>query len=107
MTKTALITGASKGIGKAFAEVFAQKGYSLLLIARTTHELENIKNDLYQRYGCKSKILTVDVSNPDSVQTILATFADEITNLSVLVNNAGFGIAHPINLSNFTFYVEK
>lgn len=93
MKKTALITGASKGIGKAFAEVFAKNGYSLLLIARTTHELENLKNDLANRYQCESKILSVDVSNPNSVDVIVKAFKNDILTLDVLVNNAGYGIS--------------
>jgi short-subunit dehydrogenase len=93
MKKTALITGASKGIGKAFAEVFAKNGYSLILIARTTQELENVKNDLANRYQCDSKILSVDVSEPNSVDTIMNAFKDDIPTLDVLVNNAGYGIS--------------
>jgi short-subunit dehydrogenase len=93
MIKTALITGASKGIGKALAEVFAKQGYSLILIARTTNELEDLKNDLKNRYQCESKILSLDVSKPDSVNIILDVFQLEIPTLDVLVNNAGFGIS--------------
>ncbi len=93
MKKTALITGASRGIGKALAETFAKQGYSLLLIARTTHELENLKNDLAKRYQCDAKILSVDVSKTESVNIILNAFSNEIPTLDVLINNAGFGIS--------------
>jgi len=93
MEKIALITGASKGIGKALAEVFARNGYSLLLVARSTAELTQIQTDLKTKYQCESKILSVDLSQPESVDTIMNTFKDEISRLDVLVNNAGFGAA--------------
>jgi hypothetical protein len=91
MDKIALITGASKGIGKELAAVFAQDGYSLLLVARSTSELEQLQNDLKTKYQCFSKILSVDLSNPDSINVIMNVFKDEFGRLDVLVNNAGFG----------------
>lgn len=95
MNKSVLITGASRGIGKAFAEVFAKNGYSLLLIARTLSELESIKTDLSERYKIGVKVLSVDVSKSDSVDIIMNHFKDEIPTLDILINNAGFGISKP------------
>lgn len=91
MEKIALITGASKGIGKALAEEYAKNGYSLLLIARTTQELEQLQKSVKEQYQCESKILSADLSNPAGVDAILRTFKDELGNVEVLVNNAGFG----------------
>jgi short-subunit dehydrogenase len=93
MEKMALITGASKGIGKALAEVFARNGYSLLLVARNTAELTQLQMDLKNKYQCESKILSADLARQDSVDLIMNTFKDEISRLDVLVNNAGFGAA--------------
>lgn len=93
MERIALITGASKGIGKSLAEVFAKNGYSLLLIARNTAELQQLQSDLNSKYQCQAKILSVDLMQPESVDVIMNTFKDEMNQLDVLVNNAGFGVA--------------
>lgn len=93
MEKIALITGASKGIGREFANVFAKNGYSLLLIARTTSELEKLQSELKSKYQCESKILSLDLSQPQCVDTIMTAFQEEIPKIEVLVNNAGFGFA--------------
>src|SRR5579883_2210537 len=92
MEKMALITGASKGIGKALAHVFAQHGYSLLLIARNTAQLQALQTELKNKYQCHAKILSVDLAQPESMDVIMETFKDEISHLDVLVNNAGYGL---------------
>lgn len=93
MEKVTLITGASKGIGREFAKIFAKNGYSLLLIARTTSELESLQAELKKNYDCESKILSVDLSDPSAVNTIMNTFKNEMPKLEILINNAGFGDA--------------
>lgn len=93
MKKIALITGASKGIGKELAIVFAKNGYSLILVARSTHELEQLQNDLQKQYQCSVKTLSIDLSEANSVDTIITSLKDDLHEVEVLVNNAGFGIA--------------
>lgn len=93
MDKIALITGASKGIGKALAYEFAKNGYSLILIARNLAELKELQTDLKNRFQCTSKILSVDLAKPDCIHTILTEFKDDLDKIDVLVNNAGFGAA--------------
>ncbi|MDA8562069.1 SDR family oxidoreductase [Gammaproteobacteria bacterium] len=93
MKKIALITGASKGIGKSLAEEFAKNKYSLILIARTKSELENLQEQLLKKYKCNSKILALDLADPESTNTILLTFKNELQNIEILINNAGFGIS--------------
>ena len=92
MEKVALITGASKGIGKELANVFARKGYSLILIARNIKELEMLQSNLSDKYHVNVKILSVDLANPNSVEMIASTFREELPKLDVLVNNAGVGL---------------
>lgn len=93
MKQLALITGASKGIGKAFAHVFARHGFDLLLTARNTSELEQLRADLKAKYQCEAKILSVDLTQKDSIDIIVAAFQEDLKRLDVLVNNAGFGYA--------------
>lgn len=92
MDRVALITGASKGIGKELARVFAKHGYSLILIARTTSELENLQKTLQSEFQCEVKILSVDLTKPECIDIIMETFKDDMTRIEVLINNAGYGI---------------
>lgn len=93
MNKTALITGASKGIGKELAKIFAKNGYELLLIARTTQELEALQKQLNADFGVSVKILSLDLSHDHAVNVIMDTFKTEIASLDVLINNAGYGLS--------------
>lgn len=92
MNKSVLITGASKGIGKELAIIFAQNGYSLLLLGREMDELEQLQKDLENKYHCSVKIFSVDFNNPESIDIIMNTFQDDIDKLDVFVNNAGLGL---------------
>lgn len=93
MNKIALITGASKGIGKALAEVFARNGFSLILTARSTDELGKLQADLKSRYGCEAKTVSLDLARADSVDALMDACKEEMDRVEVLVNNAGFGAA--------------
>lgn len=93
MKTIALITGASKGIGKALAEEFASHGYSLILIARTLSELEELQQNLKVKYQAESKILPIDLQQPDCIDRILTDISLDLPNIEVLVNNAGYGIS--------------
>jgi hypothetical protein len=87
---TALITGASSGIGAAFARQLAVKGKNLILVARGKERLVNLANDLRQRYGITTEILAADLSNLTDIEQVESRIG-EIENLDMLVNNAGFG----------------
>ena len=89
--KTALITGASFGIGHELAGIFAREGYNLVLVARTADKLRQLASDLEKAHGTRSLILASDLSAPGAAayihdQTMRAELA-----VDVLVNNAGFG----------------
>lgn len=88
----ALITGASKGIGKALAEEIARKGYDLLLVARTTSLLEALSHDIQARSGREVRFLALDLNLPGSVDTILEYIAREQIQINILINNAGYGL---------------
>jgi short-subunit dehydrogenase len=90
--KTALVTGASSGIGKAFAELLASKGYAVVLTARRADRLEALAVDLKQRYGVSTHTIVADLAQPDASQHIAADLASRGLLIDVLVNNAGYGV---------------
>ncbi len=85
-----LITGASKGIGAAIAEKFAQKGYDLALCARNLSDLERFANALKAKY-VNIKILTrsVDCAKSDDVKAFIHQIKNDFGQIDILVNNAG------------------
>src|SRR5690349_21973181 len=89
--KTALVTGASSGIGKAFAELLAQKGYAVVLCARRGDRLEALASELKQKYGVPAQTLVADLSQRDAPQAMAKELAARGLTIDVLVNNAGYG----------------
>ena len=86
--KTALITGAGRGIGRATAIAFAKEGINLGLLGRTIENLEAVASEL-QTYGVKVSIAAADVSNMESVNTAVEKIRGELGPIDILVNNAG------------------
>jgi short-subunit dehydrogenase len=89
-TKTALITGASGGIGYEIATLFAQDRYNLVLVARSEAKLKNIAQDLTQKFGISVKTLSADLSDRQAPTSIFQQLQSERIIVDVLVNNAGF-----------------
>ncbi len=85
----ALVTGASSGIGAAFAERFAKDGYDLVIVARRRDKLEELAERLQQSYKVNVDVLIADLSKPNSLRTVEKRIAN--SSLDLLVNNAGFG----------------
>ena len=102
MSKIALITGATAGIGEACARVFAQQNYDLILVARRAERLDTLAEQLVSEFGIRVNILTIDVRNTEEVDK-LETLSEDWKKVDVLINNAGLsqGI-DPINLGNTT-----
>jgi len=90
--KTALITGASSGIGLAFAKEFARHGFNLVLVARREEKLKAIGAELERIHGVGVVSFAVDLSHADAVETITRLLAEEEIRIDALVNDAGFGI---------------
>jgi len=88
-TKTVLITGATSGIGRATAELFAKNGYRLILTGRRTTRLETIKTIYAKQYNAKIQILPFDVRNPLAVKTAIGQLGEEWQEVDILINNAG------------------
>lgn len=91
MKKTALITGASGGLGLSFVNLFASDGYDLVLVARNGARLEEIKKDIEEKYGIRVTVIAKDLCSPDGPQEVYEATQNEGINVDVLVNNAGFG----------------
>ena len=90
--RTALITGASSGIGAAFAEVFAANGFDLVLTARRTDRLDAAATRLSQAFGITATVITADLGDADAPRRICDELASRGIAVDVLVNNAGYGI---------------
>lgn len=90
--RTALVTGASAGIGRAFAEVLAARGYRLVLVARRAERLEAAAAELQQRYGAEVTAMTADLAEPDAASELATELARRGLAVDVLVNNAGYGV---------------
>lgn len=91
MTQTALITGASSGIGLAFAEVFAREKYNVVLVARSKDKLNELKNNLQQQYGIQAIVLPFDLTQQNVAQQIFDQLQQQKIVVDVLINNAGYG----------------
>lgn len=90
--RTALITGASAGIGKAFAEVFAARGFDLVLVARREDRLRALGVELGDRCGVAAHVIVADLAEPTAPSMIYDRLAGEGVAVDALVNNAGYGI---------------
>lgn len=91
MSKTALITGASSGIGYELARVFAREKHNLVLIARNEKKLQEIAAELTKAHGVQVTVIAKDVSVLGSANEIYDTLKQKGIVIDVLVNNAGFG----------------
>ncbi|MBB6272832.1 NADP-dependent 3-hydroxy acid dehydrogenase YdfG [Pedobacter cryoconitis] len=87
--KTALITGATSGIGKACAHLFAQQGYQLVLVARREEKLNEVAKHLADKYAIEVKTLIADVRNKEVLTTVLEGLPAQWKQIDVLINNAG------------------
>ncbi|OQR77748.1 estradiol 17-beta-dehydrogenase 12-B isoform 1 [Tropilaelaps mercedesae] len=93
--KWAVITGASDGIGRAYAEQLADKGLNIVLISRTLSKLEQVAAGIQQKFKVETKVLSVDFSSSDrgyydAIKKLLADIE-----ISVLVNNVGMSFPYP------------
>lgn len=89
MKKIALITGASAGIGKACAEVFAREGFNLILTARRLEKLEVLAEKLKEEFDIEIKTIQMDVRSKEDVQKGWSSLSEVWQRVDILVNNAG------------------
>jgi 3-oxoacyl-[acyl-carrier protein] reductase len=86
--KTALITGAGKGIGKAVAIALAKEGVNIILLARTQSDVDEVAKEV-NTFGVKSLALTADVADINSVNNAIEKAFSEFKSIDILINNAG------------------
>lgn len=97
MRQRILITGASSGLGAGMARAFAAKGRDLALCARRLDRLEELKDELTQRYpNIKVAVAELDVNDHDRVPTVFSGLAEEIGGLDRVIVNAGVGKGAPL-----------
>lgn len=90
---TALVTGASSGIGASFAEQLAKEGCNLILVARRLDKLNEIKDDLVSRHGVTVDVIRQDLSEPDSAENLFRRIGELGLRVDFLINNAGAGLS--------------
>lgn len=88
---TALITGASAGLGEQFAELFARDRFDVVLVARSADRLEKLAARLREKYSIEAHVLPADLTDPAAPQNIFDTCTARGWKIDHLVNNAGFG----------------
>jgi uncharacterized protein len=95
--QTALITGASSGIGLELARRFAAGGYAVVLVALPDDALDSIAADLSRAFNVKATPIACDLAQPNAVSALVETLDQRSLAIDVLVNNAGFGAAGAFN----------
>ena len=93
MTRRALVTGATSGIGRAFAIELGKRGHDLVIVARTTDRLESVAAEIRDRSGVEVDVVTADLSTEQGMQLASNALTDTTRPVDLLVNNAGASLA--------------
>lgn len=89
LAKTVLITGATSGIGKATATLFAKRGYNVIITGRRKDKLEALKQKFKRKYAVKAKALCFDLRDRESTKKAWSSLESHLQNIDILINNAG------------------
>ncbi|CAO1652538.1 SDR family oxidoreductase [Salinibacterium sp. NYA9b] len=89
---TALVTGATSGLGAEFAHQLAAAGYNIVLVARDRSRLDSVATELHSRYGVRTEVLRADLTNVDERALVEQRLQSSDAPISYLVNNAGYGL---------------
>ena len=92
LSRTVLITGASSGIGEAFAHVFAEEGFDLVLTARRADRLSKVAESIREAHGRRVEIVAADLADPAAAASLCQQIAGRRLTIDVLVNNAGYRV---------------
>jgi short-subunit dehydrogenase len=92
---TALVTGASGGIGAELARLFARDGYDVVLVARSGAPMEELAGDLEERHGVTCTVIPKDLGHPGAAQQVAENLAQRHLGVDALANSAGYGLLGP------------
>jgi uncharacterized protein len=87
----ALVTGASRGIGKYFSRALAARSWNVILVARTTDQIERLARDLFAEFGIRAEAIALDLTAEGAVADLSRITAERGLDVELLVNNAGIG----------------
>lgn len=90
--RTALITGASAGIGQEFAKVFAANGFDVILVARREEKLQEIASEIKAQFGQLAHVIAIDLAEPGAPENLYRTVKEKGLQVDALVNNAGYAL---------------
>ncbi|HZA11847.1 SDR family oxidoreductase [Mycobacterium sp.] len=93
----ALVTGASSGIGAAFARELARRGADLVLVARSRAKLDALADELATTFGVSADVAVTDLAKPAAADELASDLRDRGLQIDILVNNAGFGLFAPLH----------
>ncbi len=105
----ALVTGSSKGIGKAIAFELAKRKYNILLVARSENLLKEIAIEITENFGVKTDYLGIDLSLPEAPLLVKEWCDKNSYPVSILINNAGYGLSGPFekySMSDYTAMLQ-
>jgi uncharacterized protein len=102
----ALITGASKGIGKVIAFELAAKGYNLLLVARSKDLLQQVGEEIRSKHAVEVRHFAADLSAPAAAHDVFHFARQNAITVSILVNNAGYGLSGPFDSYSLEQHVD-
>jgi short-subunit dehydrogenase len=90
---TALVTGPTSGIGRAFADAYAQRGFDLVLVSRDESRLKQVADEVSRVYGVSCEVLPADLADSDDLARVEARVGDSERPVEAVVNNAGYAVA--------------
>jgi short-subunit dehydrogenase len=102
----ALITGASKGIGKAIAIELAKRKIPVILVARNEQLLEDLSNQIKETHQVDAKFFAVDLAQPDGPKNLVSLLNQSTIQVHILVNNAGYGLSGMMNKYSLKEHTE-
>ncbi|MGN2246949.1 SDR family NAD(P)-dependent oxidoreductase [Frateuria sp. GZRR35] len=101
-----LITGASAGIGAAFARELAARGHDLVLVARRTERLQALAQDLHERHGAQAHVLPADLADPTAPRQLVDALQEQGLAVDWLINNAGYGVPGTFDASDWPVHAD-
>ncbi len=103
---TALVTGASSGIGLELVNILARNGHNVVIAARSTDALEALAGLVEGKYGINATVIPIDLSAPDGPEKLVEAIGEQGIEIDILINNAGFGLGGPFAETDITREVE-